>query len=459
MLAALGFATIGLFLLLTMTKRVSVLIALIAIPVLAALAGGFAGDLGDMMLDGLVTIAPISIMIVFAVLYFSLMVDAGLFDPLIRVILRVAGGDPVRLAVGTAVLTLCVALDGDGASTFLITVSALLPVYRRLGMSPLVLSGIVCLGAGVMNMVPWGGPTASAMTSLKLDSSQVFAPVLPAMAGGIAWVLLASYLIGRRERRRLGTLATDLVGARPLSEEGQSGTGDGQPESGAVGAKRRAGDGPGTLKVPARPQVVLTTFNLALTLTLMVCLVLEVMPLSVLFVLGFTIALLVNHPRWESQQELLERHGKSVVLVATMTFAGGIFTGILTGTKMINEMSQTLIDVIPDSLGGHLPILVAITAMPLSLVFTPSAYYFGMLPVIATTAAGFGIPTEEVARAAVLGQMTTGFPLSPMTASTFILIGMSGVQLGEHQRFIFKWAFATTLVMTAIALLTGAFRL
>ncbi|MEQ4724087.1 citrate:proton symporter [Nonomuraea sp. B19D2] len=434
MLAALGFTTIVLFLLLTMTKRVSVLIALVLIPVLAALAGGFGGELGKMILDGLGKVAPTGIMIAFAVLYFSLMIDAGLFDPLICGILRLAKGDPLRIAVGTAVLTMCVALDGDGASTFLITVSALLPVYRRLGMSPLVLSGVVCLGAGVMNLIPWGGPTARAMAALKLDSSQVFTPVLPAMAAGIVWVLVASYLIGLRERRRLGKLPSADV-----------------PE------ERLVGEGPGTQRAPVHP--ALTVFNLVLTVALLVGLVLQVMPLPVLFVVGFAIALLVNHPTWERQQELLERHGKSVVLVTTMIFAAGVFTGILTGTKMISHMASAFVGVIPDSLGGHLPVLVAITGMPLSLVFTPDAYYFGVLPVLAETVSGFGGTPAEVARAAILGQMTTGFPLSPLTASTFILVGMSGVQLGEHQRFIFKWAFATTLVMTAVALLTGAFSL
>ncbi|GAA3217271.1 CitMHS family transporter [Nonomuraea helvata] len=434
MLAALGFTTIVLFLLLTMTKRVSVLIALVLIPVLTALAGGFGGELGKMILDGLGKVAPTGIMIAFAVLYFSLMIDAGLFDPLIRGILRLAKGDPLRIAVGTAVLTMCVALDGDGASTFLITVSALLPVYRRLGMSPLVLSGVVCLGAGVMNLIPWGGPTARAMAALKLDSSQVFTPVLPAMAAGIVWVLVASYLIGLRERRRLGAL--------PPAD---------------VPDERLVGEGPGTQRAPVHP--ALTVFNLVLTVALLVGLVLQVMPLPVLFVVGFAIALLVNHPTWERQQELLERHGKSVVLVTTMIFAAGVFTGILTGTKMISQMASAFVSVIPDSLGGHLPVLVALTGMPLSLVFTPDAYYFGVLPVLAETVSGFGGAPAEVARAAILGQMTTGFPLSPLTASTFILVGMSGVQLGEHQRFIFKWAFASTLVMTAVALLTGAFSL
>jgi CitMHS family citrate-Mg2+:H+ or citrate-Ca2+:H+ symporter len=164
----------------------------------------------------------------------------------------------------------------------------------------------------------------------------------------------------------------------------------------------------------------------------------------------------VNHPAWESQQGLLERHGRSVVLVTTMIFAAGVFTGILTETKMITEMASSLVGVIPSGLGGFLPVLVALTGMPLSLVFTPDAYYFGVLPVLAQTATEVGGDPAEIARAAILGQMTTGFPLSPLTAATFILIGMAGVQLGEHQRFIFGWAFGSTVVMTVTALLTGA---
>ena len=256
------------------------------------------------------------------------------------------------------------ALDGDGASTFLITVSALLPVYKRLGMSPLVLTGVVCLGAGVMNMIPWGGPTVRAMAALKLDSSEVFIPVLPAMGC----------------RRRLG--AAGLVpdrppGAQPSRLPGAAVGTDGRTSGTATDARRRRAarspgerppastrrgrarppprDGPGTVRVPPLPRTWLTVFNLLLTMVLVVGLVLEVMPLPVLFVLGFAVALLVNHPTWEEQQALLDKHGKSVVLVTTMIFAAGVLTGILTGTKMIDEMAEALVSVVPDSLGGHLP--------------------------------------------------------------------------------------------------------
>ncbi|MBN6039155.1 CitMHS family transporter [Amycolatopsis sp. 195334CR] len=425
MLALAGFLTIAVFLAGVLSRRVSVLLALTVIPILAGLAVGAAPRLGELIGKGLTTVAPVAIMITFAVLYFCLMIEAGLFDPAVARILRWAKGDPLKITVGTAVLTLLVALDGDGASTFLITVSAMLPLYRRLGMRPLVLAGVVCLGAGVMNMVPWGGPTARAMAAMDADSGELFLPLLPAMIGGVLWVLVAAYLIGRTERKRLGVITLEDTAVDAPAER-------------------------------TRGERVRFWLNVVLTLALVAALLAQLAKLEILFVVAFVLALLVNRPKWPQQQELFEKHGHNVVLVTTMIFAAGVFTGVLSGTGMIDAMARALVGIIPDWAAGALPPLTAVTGMPLSLVFTPDAYYFGVLPVLAETSAALGGDPSEVARAALLGQMTTGFPLSPLTASTFILVGMAGVDLGAHQRFIFKWAFATTLVMTAVALATGA---
>jgi CitMHS family citrate-Mg2+:H+ or citrate-Ca2+:H+ symporter len=272
------------------------------------------------------------------------------------------------------------------------------------------------------------------MAALNADSSEIFIPLLPAMAAGIAWVLFAAYLLGRMERKRVG-----VQDIEPL------------------------GSGPGAML--AAPAQVTTAqrarfwFNLLLTVALVITLLMQVMPLEVLFIAAFTLALLVNRPRWSQQQELLKDHGYSVLLVVSMIFAAGVFTGVLNGTGMITEMAEALVALIPSSMSGLLPLLTAVTSMPMSLMFTPDAYYFGVVPVLGETAAAMGGNPAEIGRAAILGQMTTGFPLSPLTASTFILVGMTGVELGDHQRFIFKWAFGTTLVMTFVALLTGAITL
>jgi CitMHS family citrate-Mg2+:H+ or citrate-Ca2+:H+ symporter len=447
MTATLGFLTVGAFLALTLWTRASVLVCLVLVPITFALIGGHGAQLGTYIGEGVLKVAPVAVMIAFAVLYFSLMVDLGLFDPVIRRVVAWAGGDPMKIAVGTAVVTLLVALDGDGASTFLITVSAFLPIYQRIGMRPLVLTGIVALGAGVMNMIPWGGPTVRAMAALDLSSADLFLPLLPAMGAGILWVLLAAYLIGRRERSKIGICEIDGPAADGLAHPRLAPGGPGTAHQSDLSRRRR---------VTARAKQV---FNVVLTVALIAVLLFQLLPLEVAFVVAFALAVAVNIPNWDQQRDLFEKHGGNVVLVVSMIFAAGVLTGILSGTGMITAMAEAMVGVVPDGAAGLLPLITAVAAMPLSLVFTPDAFYFGVLPVLAETTAAFGGDPAEIGRAAILGQMTTGFPLSPLTASTFILVGMAQVELGKHQRHIFLWAFGTTLVMTVAAFATGALSL
>ena len=427
-LSILGFLTIFIFLFLIMTKRVSVTASLIIVPVITALVGGFSATMGKMMLDGMTKVAPTGIMIMFAIFYFGLMLEVGLFEPLIKTIIKAVKGDPVKVVMGTALLTMLVALDGDGATTFMITISAMHPIYLKLGMSRLTLAGIICLAAGVMNIIPWGGPTARAMATLQLDSTVLFNPVLPAMIAGLIWVFFVAYLFGKKERARVGIqdYSHDHLETKLSPEEA-------------------------ALRKPK-----LLWFNFALTILLIFSLIKGLAPLPILFMVAYVIALIVNFPNPKDQMARITAQGNNVVFVCSMIFAAGIFTGILNGTKMIEAMSKTLVAMIPDVFSPFLPIIVAITSMPLSLVFTPDAYYFGVLPIISQTATAFSIEPASIGRAAILGQMTTGFPLSPLTASTFILVGMCGVELGEHQKNIFLWAFGSTIVMTIIALITGA---
>ncbi len=427
MLSALGFATVFTFLFLIMTKRLSVTIALIAVPIAGAIVGGFATQMGPMLLNGVRAVAPVGVMIMFAILYFGLMLEVGMFDPLVKRLLRIVGGDPLKVVLGTAFLTTSVALDGDGATTFMITISTMLPLYDRLGMSRLVLAGTICLAAGVMNIIPWGGPTARAMATLHADSLAIFNPVIPAMVVGMLWVYFVAYIFGKRERARLGIMDIAHEEERPLT-----------PEQAAL----------------RRPKLL--WFNILVTVVLVVALIFSVLPLAFLFMIAYAIVLTVNFPNPKDQMDRIVAQGQNVMLVCSMIFSAGIFTGILTGTKMITAMAKTLVAIIPDPLTPFLPVLVAVTSMPASLVFTPDAYYFGILPILAQTSSALGIDPLSIGRAAILGQMTTGFPLSPLTASTFILVGMSGVDLGDHQKNIFWWAFGSTIVMTVVALLTGA---
>ncbi len=435
-LSLIAFAMVATFMLLIMTKRVSAIIALILVPTAFALLAGFGAGLGEMMMAGVRDLAPTGVMLVFAILYFGLMIDVGLFDPLIKAIVRIVHGDPVRILVGTAILALAVSLDGDGATTYMITTAAMLPLYRHLRMDVRMLACIVIMSGGVMNILPWGGPTARVISALKLDASSVFVPlILPMVATGL-WVVFVAYRFGLHERARLAGLPKEAI-----DEDASATTILNQDSEAHVEARR--------------PKLI--WFNFLLTATLMVALVADVLPLAVLFMLAFAIAMTVNFPSVRDQRERLSAHAGNALAVGGLIFAAGIFTGILSGTKMVDAMAATVTSSIPPALGPYLAPITALLSAPFTFFISNDAFYFGMLPILAEAGAQYGITPAEMGRAALVGQQI--HLLSPLVASTYLLVGFVGIELGEHQRFTLKWAIGSFVVFFLISLLLGVFPL
>lgn len=426
MLAILGFLTILVFMYLIMSKRLSALIALMLVPVVFAMIGGFSNAIGEMMLKGLTGVAPTGIMIMFAILYFGIMIDAGLFDPLIALILRIVKGDPLKITLGTAILAAVVSLDGDGTTTFMITISAMLPLYKRIGMRPIVLAGMAISASGVMNLLPWGGPTARVLASLNQTTGSVFVPVIPTMIAGLFFVMLIALLMGRKERKRLGVLKID-----------------GKTPDEYAAAKET--------DVFKRPRLV--WINGIMTVLLLIFLIKEWIPVPVLFMIGFALAAMINYPNLKDQKERIQAYAGNALSVVSMIFAAGIFTGIFTGTKMVDAMASVLISHIPASLGPHWAVITALISAPFTFVMSNDAFYFGIVPLIAKTAASYGIDPALIGRASLLGLPVHLF--SPLVPSTYLLVGMVGAELGELQRFFLKWACGTAGVMIVTALIFG----
>ncbi|MFR4479474.1 MAG: CitMHS family transporter [Fusobacterium sp.] len=422
MAAALGFLTIFILLAVIMMKKLSPLVALISVPIITAIIGGHGLKIGKFINDGVKSIAPTGTMFIFAILFFGILTDAGTFQPIIDKILKVVGKDPVKIAVGTAILSMIVHLDGSGAVTFLVTVPAMLPLYEALGMRKTTLATIVGLGAGVMNVLPWGGPTLRAATSLKISVTELFNPLFIPVLAGIIFVLFVAIKLGRDEKKRIGSIEHLNINTDNLGEKKES---------------RNFG-------------INIITIILAIGV-----LISGKLPPAVVFMIAFCISVVINYPSVKEQKERVDSHAKAALMMASILFAAGAFIGIMQGSGMIKEMSTVMVDIIPKSLGRSMAILVGVIGMPASLLFDPDSFYFGILPVLATTAQELGSSAISVARAAILGQMTTGFPVSPLTASTFLLIGLTGVELGEHQKKTIPYAFLTTIVMLIVAVITG----
>ncbi|WP_366247733.1 citrate:proton symporter [Terribacillus aidingensis] len=428
MLAIMGFLMVFLFMYLIMTKKLSALIALMIIPAIFAILTGHAGDLGEMSLQGITDLAPTGIMLLFAILYFGIMIDAGLFDPVVGRILKAVKGDPTKIVMGTAALALVVSLDGDGTTSYMITVSAFFPLYQRLKMNPLILPAIAVMCVSLTNMVPWGGPTARAAAALNVDVGDVFVPLIPTMIGGAIWIFFTAFIMGRREKKRLGVVTFDDAEQRIL-----------QQQAATVDASLK------------RPKLLWVNF--ALTALLMFGLIKGIMPLPVLFMLAFAAAITINYPNLKQQKERIADHAGNVLAVVSLVFAAGIFTGILSGTEMVDAMASSLISIIPDSWGPAFSIIVAVTSIPFTFFMSNDAYYFGVVPILAEAAANYGFSAAEIARASLLGQPV--HLLSPLVPATYLLVGMSKVDFGEFQRFTILWATGTAFAVIAVAIVTG----
>lgn len=424
MLAFLGLITILLLLFLVITKKASPVIALILIPIVTGILAGKTAELPKMIGDGLLTIAPTGVMFVFAILFFGILLDAGTFQPIIFRLLKIAGNDPIKIAIATATLAMLVHLDGSGAVTFLVVIPALVPIYDGMGMRRITLASIVALSAGTMNIVPWGGPTIRAASALNVPVTELFNPMVIPLVFGLLTVFVISFFLGKGEKKRIHMDKGSSISL--LSPE---------------------------FNPLHRPR--LFWVNILLIVIAITGIILSWAPAHVIFMMAFATALLINFPNVEEQKKRIDAHAKEALLMASILFAAGCFTGILKGSGMMEAMAYTVESVFPPQLGRQIPLLTGLLAMPASLLFDPDSFYFGILPLLSSTAETFGASSLEVGQAAILGQMTTGFPVSPLTGSTFLLVGLAGVELGDHQKKTIPLAFLVTLVMLFVSVILG----
>lgn len=441
MLAVLGFVTILLVLALIMSKKVSTLVALIFVPAITGFIAAFinapnviiqaaqaaaekAGTAyvepvitfgtrftkalsilsADYMGKGLSSIVATGVMFIFAILFFSTCSDAGVFDPIINRILKFTGEDPIKVCIGTFLIGCICHLDGSGATTFLIAIPACMPLFQKLKMNLWVEATIVALAAGIMNVMPWGGPTvraAAAMSGLgyEVTGSELWVGIMPAWIAGLVTCLLIAAFLGKKEAKRIaaGIPAQEVTG---LTEAKTTNTSNELARSGWR-----------------------WYFNVALILVILYILVTNRLSPAVTFMIGYCVLLIVNYPSVDLQHKIINSHAQAAFL---------------------------MVSIIPTSMGTFIAPVVGLFSVPLSLLFDPDSYYYGVMPVIANAVSAMGGNALAVAKASIMGQMTLGFPLSPLTGATFLLLGLSGQDLGDHQKHTLPYAWFASAIMVAV---------
>ena len=429
MLALVGFLIIIVMMLLIFKSKALPAFCFAVLPIIGALICGFSlADISDFIGKGVGSTWQTAILFIFSVAYFGIMNDAGLFDKLVDGLVKKAGKNITLILIFTSVIAMIGHIDGAAATTYLITIPTMLPIYKKMHIRPTVLLLLCGAATGIMNLVPWGGPTIRAATTANVDATELWIKMIPMQIFGLVSLIGISVYLGVVETRRLAKLGIVAAETDETDEE----------KSVDLSLKR--------------PKLL--WFNLIFTIVLIIALVQKWLPTYAVFMVGTIIVLAVNYPDPQLQQKRIQAHAPSSIMLTVTLLCAGIFLGVMTQTGMVLEMSKVLISALPVGLQRYLHYIVGALGAPLGMVLGPDPYYYGIMPIIGQIVEPFGVTLDTVGRAMLIGE-NVGLSVSPVVPPTFLAIGLAGVDLKEHIKFSFLPLWALSVVMMLFAIIVG----
>ena len=435
-LSIAGFLTIALILLVLNRKLTSPYVAISLAPIIACLLIGKGAFVGEYIVTGVSSIAQTGVMFIFSVAFLGIISETGAFDPFVNRIIKATKGDPVLLMIGVFVFACIVHLDGSGVVTCLLVIPPMLPIFKRLHMRNTSFGMALGLSAGIMNAIPWGGPTMRAATVLEMDVMKLWIPFIPTQIFGLLFSLALCILIGRQEKKR-------LIAEGILTEHAQLNMDEFTTKLTEDQQKMR------------RPKLLAVNwFLILLVLGLMISGIVKPM---ISFMIGVSLALVINYRDPAAQRKLLEDKGKDAIGLTCIIFAAGVLMGIMGESGMSTAMANTLVKLIPNAISKYIAPIIGVLTVPLSILFDADSYYYGIMPILIETAEALGTSGIDIARASMIGQMTVGWPVSPMVGTFFLFTGLLDLDIGTWQKYCLKYFILVTIMMTAFTCVTGLF--
>ncbi|WP_027641220.1 CitMHS family transporter [Enterocloster clostridioformis] len=428
MVALVGFIMIIAIVVLLLKGKMSPIVVLTIIPTIAALILGFGPiEVAGFIKDGIGTTTSNGILFIFSVIYFGVMSDTGMFDVIVNGLVKVAGKSVIAVTVATAIIATIAHMDGTTATTVLITIPAMYPVYKRMNIDTRILVCLTGACMGVMNLLPWGGPVARAATVLQMDANELWRVLIPIQILGFFANIVVAVL--------LGMLAI------------KQGAGAGKGVVVEVDEKAKAEE-----DALRRPKLLI--INIALTVALIAILSLDLVTSYVAFLIFLCIALAINYPDLKLQDKLVKKHAPSALIISATLFSAGAMVGIFDGTGMLTEMANTIIAIVPGFMGGFLHIIFGILALPLGLCIGTDAYFYGIMPLVIEVGSTYGIPAMATATAMIIGK-NLALLVSPLTPATYLAIGLTNTELKDHMKYSIPWYWIVSIVMLIFAVIMG----
>lgn len=445
-LTVIGLAIVAITVGILIRGRTSPLVVMTLVPAAGALIAGYTvEDLGEFFGIGLESVMHVVVMFIFAIIYFGIMQDVGLFNPLVKGLITATRGNVVLVALGTAAIGTIAHLDGAGASTFLLTIPALLPLYKALHMSRYILLAIIATAASVMNMVPWAGPIGRASTVIDQDPVELWQHLLPIQGIALVLVFVIAGLLGLSEQRRIAKLRTtpEFVGrgtvdVHQIAEDFVTVQEDNQKKMDFHYRKARW----------------VMAVNVVMSLSVLGILVSGILPPAPAFLIATSLAMVINFPGGDEQAKTLKRHAPNALAMAGVLISAAMFLGVLNGSGMLEQIALTLLAVLPAALGPWIHVVVGLLGVPLDLMTSTDAYYFSVLPIVQETAGAYGVTGLGAASALIIGNIIGTF-VSPFSPALWLGVGLAQANIGKHIKLAFPIAWALSIVLVLLALFMG----
>lgn len=435
-LALLGFATVIAVIVLLLRNVTVPALAFVGVSTITAAilvaTGAFTLDeMADFIKEGVKGVHGTAILFIFSVLFFGVMTDAGMFDKIIGALMKKVGNNVIGVTLMTCLIAIIGHLDGGGASTFLITIPAMLPVYKRLHMRRETLLLICVTSMGVMNLLPWGGPTMRAASVLGVESNDLWSQIVPMQVVGLVLAVGTAIFWGFQEKKRIAKL-----GDAAVEDASKYDDSDSEEKNNEL----------------ARPKNFL--FNVILTLAVIIVLVMDIFPSYYVFMVGCALGILVNYRGKKLQNSIIKSHAASGLTMASTIMCAGVFLGVLSKSGIMEKMAIMMASVIPAPMGKFLPVIIGILSVPLALLFDTDSYFYGLLPVLISVGNQFGVNPAHIAIAMVVCRNCATF-ISPVAPATYLGIGLAGVEIKDHIKYCFGWQWGVSLICLVAGLILG----
>lgn len=435
-LALLGFATVIAVIVLLLRNVTVPALAFVGVSTITAAilvaTGAFTLDeMAGFIKEGVKGVHGTAILFIFSVLFFGVMTDAGMFDKIIGALMKKVGNNVIGVALMTCLIAVIGHLDGGGASTVLITIPAMLPVYKRLHMRRETLLLICVTSMGVMNLLPWGGPTMRAASVLGVEPNDLWGQIVPMQVVGLVLAVGTAIFWGFQEKKRIAKL-----GDAAVEDAGKYDDSDSEEKNNEL----------------ARPKNFL--FNVILTLAVIIVLVMDIFPSYYVFMVGCALGILVNYRGKKLQNSIIKSHAASGLTMASTIMCAGVFLGVLSKSGIMEKMAIMMAGVIPASMGKFLPIIIGVLSVPLALLFDTDSYFYGLLPVLISVGNQFGVNPAHIAIAMVVCRNCATF-ISPVAPATYLGIGLAGVEIKDHIKYCFGWQWGVSIVCLVAGLILG----